>query len=125
MHYIAKGITSQTQLHKAIEEARNRFGTFTIETDMRAMNNPTRMSVIQELAGKLVDKMKSCCPSCQRPGFSPSDVIRGLECSCCSLPTKSVKALIYTCMGCHYTRCVDFPDDRKTEDPMFCDFCNP
>ena len=123
--YVAKGIKSEDQLNQAIQEAVNRFGTYTLETDMRAMNNPTRMSVIQELAEKLVEKMKSSCPSCQRPGFSPSDVIRGLLCSCCSLPTKSVKSLIYSCEGCHYTQCVDFPDSKTTEDPMFCDFCNP
>jgi len=123
--YIEKGITSETQLNEAILTAVNRFGTYTLETDMRAMNNPTRMSVIQELTKKLVEKMKHCCPSCQRPGFSPTDVIRGLVCSCCSLPTKSVKAVIYTCDGCHYTQCIDFPDSKMTEDPMFCDFCNP
>lgn len=123
--YVAKGIKSEDQLNQAIQEAVNRFGTYTLETDMRAMNNPTRMSVIQELAEKLVEKMKSSCPSCQRPGFSPTDVIRGLVCSCCSLPTKSVKSLIYSCEGCHYTQCVDSPDSKTTEDPMFCDFCNP
>ena len=123
--YVAKGIRSEDRLNQAIQEAVNRFGTYTLETDMRAMNNPTRMSVIEELVGKLVEKMKSCCPTCQRPGFSPTDVIRGLVCSCCSLPTKSVKSLIYSCEGCHYTTCVDFPDSKTTEDPMFCDFCNP
>lgn len=123
--YIEKGITSENRLNEAILEAVNRFGTYTLETDMRAMNNPTRMSVIQELTEKLVEKMNSCCPSCQRPGFSPTDVIKGLLCSCCSLPTKSVKAVIYTCQGCHYTQYIDFPDSKVTEDPMFCDICNP
>ena len=123
--YVEKGIKSEDLLNQTIQEAVNRFGTFALETDMRAMNNPTRMEVIEELAGKLVEKMKSCCPTCQRPGFSPTDVIRGLVCSCCSLPTKSVKSLIYSCEGCHYTTCVDFPDSKTTEDPMFCDFCNP
>ena len=123
--YVAKGIRSEDRLNQAIQEAVNRFGTYTLETDMRAMNNPTRMAVIQKLAGKLVKKMKSCCPSCQRPGFSPTDIIRGLLCSCCSLPTKSIKSLIYSCEGCHYTNCIDFPDSKMMEDPMFCDFCNP
>lgn len=123
--YLEKGIRSENRLNQAIQEAVKRFGTYTLETDMRAMNNPTRMSVIQELTGKLVEKMRSCCPSCQRPGFSPTDVIRGLVCSCCSLPTKSVKSVIYSCEGCHYTSCIDFPDSKTTEDPMFCDFCNP
>jgi len=123
--YQEKGIRSEKRLKKAIKEVINRPGTYTLETDMRAMNNPTRMSVIQELTGKLVEKMRSCCPSCQRPGFSPTDVIRGLVCSSCSLPTKSVKTVIYSCEGCHYTACIDFPESKTTEDPMFCDFCNP
>ena len=123
--YQQKGIRSEKQLKMAIQEAIDRFGTYTLETDMRAMNNPTRMSVIEELTGKLVEKMNSCCPSCQRPGYSPTDVIRGLVCSCCSLPTKSIKSLIYSCEGCHYTACIDFPEAKTTEDPMFCDFCNP
>lgn len=123
--YVEKGIKSEELLNQTVQEAVNRFGTYTLETDMRAMNNPTRMEVIEELVGKLVEKMKSCCPTCHRPGFSPTDVIRGLACSCCSLPTKSVKSLIYSCEGCHYTTCVDFPDSKTTEDPMFCDFCNP
>ena len=123
--YVEKGIKSEDLLNQTIQEAVNRFGTYTLETDMRAMNNPTRMEVIEELAGKLVEKMKSYCPSCQRPGFSPTDVIRGLLCSCCSLPTNSIKSLIYTCQGCHYTQCIDFPEAKETEDPMFCDFCNP
>ena len=72
--YIEKGITSENQLNEAMKAAVNRFGNYTLETDMRAMNNPTRMSVIQELTQKLVEKMKRCCPSCQRPGFSPTDV---------------------------------------------------
>lgn len=123
--YQEKGIRSEKQLNQAIQKAVKRFGTYTLETDMRAMNNPTRMSVIQELTGKLVEKMRSCCPSCQRPGFSSTDVIRGLVCSSCSLPTKSVKSVIYSCEGCHYTACIDFPESKTTEDPMFCDFCNP
>lgn len=123
--YVAKGIRSEEVLNPLLEETLIRFGTYTLETDMRAMNNPTRMEVIEELVGKLVEKMKRCCPSCQRPGFSPTDAIRGLLCSCCSLPTKSVKSLLYRCEGCHYTDCVDFPDSKTTEDPLFCDFCNP
>jgi hypothetical protein len=123
--YLEKGIRSENRLNQAIQEAVKRSGTYTLETDMRAMNNPTRMSVIQELTGKLVEKMRSCCPSCQRPGFSPTDVIRGLVCSSCSLPTNSVKSVIYSCEGCHYTACIDFPESKTTEDPMFCDFCNP
>jgi hypothetical protein len=47
--YIEKGITSENKLNEAMSAAVNRFGTYTLETDMRAMNNPTRMSVIQEL----------------------------------------------------------------------------
>jgi hypothetical protein len=123
--YIDKGIRTKSHLNRAIKYCNSHFSTYHILTDMRAMYNPTRMSIIQGLTGKLVEKMRSCCPSCSRPGFSVTDVIRGLECSCCSLPTKSVKSLIYTCEGCHYTKFQEYPEAKQSEDPMFCDYCNP
>jgi hypothetical protein len=123
--FMEKGIKVNAQLTQAMDYCIAHFGTYRIMTDMRAMYNPTRMSIIQELTGKLVEKMQNCCPTCSRPGFSVTDVIRGLECSCCSLPTKSVKSLIYTCEGCHYMKLQEYPEAKQSEDPMFCDYCNP
>lgn len=123
--FIEKGITTNAQLTQAMDYCTTHFGTYHIMTDMRAMFNPSRMLVIQELTGKLVEKMRSCCPACIKPGFSVTETIKGLVCSCCSLPTNSVKTAIYTCSGCHYTQLKEYPEGKQSEDPMFCDYCNP
>lgn len=123
--FIKKGIKTDAQLTQAMDYCIEHFGSYHVMTDMRAMFNPSRMRVIQELTGKLVEKMRSCCPACSRPGFSVTDVIRGLACSCCSLPTNSIKSLVYSCAGCHYTQLKEYPEAKLSEDPMFCDYCNP
>jgi hypothetical protein len=40
---------------------------------MRAMYNPSRMTVIQNATKKLVEKINSCCPHCNIPGFGITD----------------------------------------------------
>lgn len=94
------------------------------ETDMRAMNNPTRLKAIEFATIDLVENVKSVCPQCNAPGFSVSELIRGLRCSLCNLPTKSVKAYIFKCKKCNYS-CERSKEDITQEDPMYCDFCNP
>lgn len=98
--------------------------SISIETDMRAMNNPTRMKAIENAVIDLVKNIKSLCPSCNSPGFSVFKVIRGLKCSLCNLPTKSVKAYVYKCKKCDYF-CEQTKENVIAEDPMYCDFCNP
>ncbi|MEO8234211.1 MAG: DUF6671 family protein [Flavobacterium sp.] len=95
-----------------------------IETDMRAMNNPTRLKAIENAVIDLVKNIKSLCPCCKMPGFSIVEAIRGLKCSLCNLPTKSVKAYIYKCKKCDYF-CERAKENVSEEDPMYCDFCNP
>jgi hypothetical protein len=123
--YIEKGIQSREQLDRAINACFSLHGHYQLMTDMRAMYNPSRMSVIQEATDKLIQKMQSQCPGCSRPGFRITDALKGLLCSTCSMPTRSVKTVIYSCEGCHYTEKSDFPEGKTEEDPMFCDFCNP
>ncbi len=94
------------------------------ETDMRAMNNPTRMIAIEQAVINLVQNIKSLCPTCNTPGFVVDNVIRGLPCGTCTLPTKSIKTYIYFCKKCKYS--IDkFKEGNSVEDPMYCDFCNP
>jgi hypothetical protein len=50
------------------------------ETDMRAMNNPSRMSVISLVTSELVKKIKSTYPDCDLAGFSVTDAKSGLPC---------------------------------------------
>jgi hypothetical protein len=46
-----------------------KFNNLYVETDMRAMYNPSRMTVIQNATKKLVEKINSCCPQCNIPGL--------------------------------------------------------
>ena len=100
-------------------------GSAYIETDMRAMFNPTRMKVIEKATKKLIDKINSLCPNCNAPGFDVTRVIKGLACAVCSLPTNSTFSFEYECARCAYMHEKMFPHSKKTEDPTYCDFCNP
>lgn len=94
------------------------------ETDMRAHRNPTRMEAIGKAAENLVENLKSLCPSCNLPGFTVTEKISGLPCRWCKTPTKGIIKEIATCQKCQYERVIkDFSD--QTQDPMYCDICNP
>lgn len=122
---IVKGIIDWKQLRNVFEKMKQSSGSVTVETDMRAMFNPTRMKVIEKATLNLIDLIKNCCPSCNTPGFGISEIIPGLPCEQCSHPTQSPLAAIYSCNKCKFTAEKKFPQDKKFQDPMFCDFCNP
>lgn len=122
---IYKGITSWIRLIDAYNYLINHYETVYIETDMRAMYNPTRRGVIEIAANKLVEKIKSTCPACKTPGFGITGLKEGLPCSACKTPTRSVLSHVYTCQKCNYEQCKDYPYDKTEEDPMYCDQCNP
>jgi hypothetical protein len=122
---IKKGIISWAELYKLFNELHFQNGFAYIETDMRAMHNPTRMAVIKEAALKLVRKIKSFCPQCSLPGFDVTSHRKGLKCSNCGMPTKSIFSHIYECKRCSYSVENKFPYGKYYEEPMFCDFCNP
>lgn len=120
-----KGITSWIKLIEAYNYLINHYETVYIETDMRAMYNPTRRGVIEIAANKLVEKIKTTCPVCKTPGFGITGVKEGLLCSACKTPTRSVLSHVYTCQKCNYEECKDYPYDKTQEEPMYCDQCNP
>lgn len=122
---MVKGITNEALLFETIAQFKQQFGSFYLETDMRAMYNPTRMAHIAELGQKLVEQMKSTCPACNCPGFSVSDIVRGLPCENCFRPTEGVLQHVYLCQKCKKSQIVDLPNGKAYEDPMYCDFCNP
>ena len=103
----------------------NAHGSVYMETDMRAMNNPTRMKVIGAATLKLIEKIKSECPNCCTPGFSITDIKRGLPCELCGCATNSPLNTIYTCKKCTFKKEELFPQNKTFEDPMYCDNCNP
>lgn len=122
---IVKGITNLEDLKKSFHLMLNKFKNVHAETDMRAMHNPSRMAVIKTAAKKLLDKINSCCPQCNIPGFGITNAKKGLECSLCNSPTKSTLSFIYCCQKCHFKREEMYPNQKTTEDPMYCDYCNP
>ncbi|MFV8344696.1 DUF6671 family protein [Flavobacterium sp. ZB4P13] len=122
---IVKGITDERILKESFHEMMKEFGKVYAETDMRALYNPTRMEVIETATLKLVKSVRSLCPMCETPGFVVSDAKMGLPCESCNSATRSTLSFIYTCKKCNHTSEELYPHKKMTEDPMYCDFCNP
>jgi hypothetical protein len=122
---VVKGIQSWELLEDSFHMLSTDNSQVAVETDMRAMYNPTRMKVIEKAAHKLVEKIKSLCPQCHEPGFGVVYIKSGLPCEWCGSPTNSTKSHIYKCQKCNFEQENMFPNNKKTEDPMFCDYCNP
>ena len=124
---IQKGITTEAELIQTLETLLQDPGVNTIqlETDMRAMVNPTRMQVITQATTELIRKLQNQCPACHYPGFDVSHIRKGLPCGLCGIPTPNPKAYLYTCKHCHHEQEVLFPLGQETADPSTCFYCNP
>lgn len=122
---IHKGIADKASLEVAFNQLIERHGSAYAETDMRAMHNPTRMNVIEQATTKLVGKILSVCPSCAWPGFGVTNHRPGLLCSDCGMPTQSTLSHIYNCASCGFSRELYHPKGKETEEPRYCDYCNP
>ena len=122
---IEKGITDWKRLVSFFNFINQKFGTAYIETDMRAMYNPTRMNVIEIATKKLIDKIASVCPHCNAPGFGITEAKQGLPCKLCEFPTQSTLSYIYTCQKCLFQKEQRHPHGKVNEEPLYCDFCNP
>ncbi|TGE15791.1 DUF6671 family protein [Hymenobacter elongatus] len=122
---IIKGITDIDQLKYAFGILIQGSDSVYAETDMRALYNPSRMKVIETATHKLIEKLNSLCPQCSKPGFAITDAKRGLKCNSCGSPTNSILSYVYVCQHCQYTKEEVFPHKKTSEDPMYCDYCNP
>lgn len=122
---IIKGIADEKVLKQSFHEMTKEFGTVYAETDMRALYNPTRMEVIKTATLKLVNAIKLQCPVCKTPGFVVSDAKIGLPCELCNMPTRSTLSFIYTCKKCNHSLEELYPHKKTSEDPTYCNFCNP
>lgn len=122
---IFKNIDSKEELTAFLENWFLEHQSIWIETDLRAMKNPTRMKVIEKATLNLTEKVKTTCPMCDCPGFSVIEAIPGLKCSLCLSPTQSTYAHKYKCQKCNYESIKEYPNNKKEEDPMYCDRCNP
>lgn len=120
-----KGIQDWAELRRCCNLILEEHGKVYLETDMRAMFNPTRMLVIEEVTKKLIERIKSLCPRCELPGFGITQAIPGLPCALCSYPTQSTLKYIKSCNHCGCETEENFPHQKLNEDPMYCDHCNP
>ncbi|MBW4564442.1 MAG: hypothetical protein KME32_25555 [Mojavia pulchra JT2-VF2] len=124
---IIKGITTEKTLLEAVNWALHNSpdDKAYLETDMRALYNPTRMKNIEKATYNLIAKIKSLCPQCSIPGFEITKSIRGLPCGFCAMPTNLVYSVIYQCKKCGFTQEKLFPNGIEFADPGQCIYCNP
>ncbi len=124
---IIKGIVTEKSLIEALEFALKKSpnGRAHVETDMRAMYNPTRMKNIEKATLDLIKKLNQVCPRCAWPGFDAVERKKGLPCALCHLPTQLTRSLIYQCKKCEFSQEKLFPDGREYADPAQCHYCNP
>jgi hypothetical protein len=122
---VFKGITDWKVLHASLCFLMEKYGCAYVETDMRAMFNPTRMNVIERAVQRLIKKIRLQCPQCHCPGFGVVDLTFGLPCACCKTPTRSIVSEIHQCQQCLFTKEIDYPSNKFWEDPCYCDQCNP
>ncbi|MFN5418022.1 MAG: DUF6671 family protein [Flavobacteriia bacterium] len=120
-----KEINEESELKSVFQNLLYKNGKVPCETDMRAMFNPTRMQHIKELTKKLVEEIQLICPKCLHPGFQITEAKKGLPCESCHFPTESTLAYISECQACNYKEEKLFPKNKKYEEAMYCNFCNP
>lgn len=120
-----KGISDLKVFRTAILEFLDQYNSLWLETDMRAMYNPTRMEAIAEATENLIKRLRSECPDCSYPNYWIDQVVPGLPCSQCGLPTRSTLGHKYLCKNCDHQALKYFPNKKMEEEPMYCDHCNP
>lgn len=120
-----KGIHDRQQLLHHATTLLAAEGSVWVETDMRAMANPTRMAVIADTAERFARELVRTCPSCGELHFRITGSLPGLPCSLCGWPTASIRRYTRTCRACSWSEQVQRPDGRTEEDPRYCDNCNP
>ncbi|PZU96030.1 MAG: hypothetical protein DCE90_11425 [Pseudanabaena sp.] len=122
---IYKGINSLEVLKSKVMELLSAYPTIHIETDMRALHNPTRMKNIAKATVDLVRKLQQLCPNCNFVNFDVVKRLRGLPCEICGIPTQAIRAHLYKCERCEFEQEILFPDEIQFANPMYCSYCNP
>ncbi|MCP9841463.1 hypothetical protein KBY93_12580 [Synechococcus sp. J7-Johnson] len=122
-----KDLPDHQQLNGAIAAAAaaSSNGRAQVETDMRAHRNPTRMESLRVLATRLASRIASACPSCGAQGWGRLDVVPGLPCIWCGMPTTLTKRERFGCVSCSHTEEHPRPDGLTEADPQHCPLCNP
>lgn len=122
---LAKGITRKQDLDSLIKQSFKTYTNLRLETDMRAMMNPTRMKAIHQLTYKLISRIKTPCRACNAPGFGKVSAQGNLSCMACGMPTNLYATLQHSCIQCAHTDTKPRPDGMTHADPSYCPNCNP
>jgi hypothetical protein len=122
---VIKGIIDEKTLLEGFRTLSSKHEKVYVETDMRALYNPSRMKIIEKAVTKLAKAALTQCPNCNSPGFTVTATKEGLPCEWCYAPTRSTLSFISTCKKCRFIAEEKFPHQKTVEDPMYCDFCNP
>ncbi|WP_448563026.1 DUF6671 family protein [Trichothermofontia sp.] len=124
---IIKGIRDPSVFTQTVEQLLRQSpqGSIHLETDMRAMHNPSRMRVIAEATQNLLRILGQTCPACNCPGFQCVEQIPGLPCQWCQLPTALIRAERFVCQRCNYQEQRPNALGLTHADPAHCAYCNP
>lgn len=120
-----KGIRDPERLRELAGTLIDGKGSVWVETDQRAMENPTRMAVIAEAAERFAVELARLCPTCGELFFRITGTVAGLPCGLCGMPTASIRSYLRACRSCSFSLAEPRPDGKVEEDPRFCDHCNP
>lgn len=122
---IKKGISDPRELNLVMQESLKQYKKIKLETDMRAMMNPSRMNVIELLSYKLAKRVASECLKCSSPGFGNIVKSGNLFCELCFNETSVPKFVDKKCLKCDYFEREEINSKIKFADPRYCDYCNP
>ena len=122
---MVKGIDDREALRSAAVRTIAAHGSCWVETDMRAMMNPTRMRVIAETAERFAREIADACPRCGACWFRVTGTTTGLPCMQCGWPTQSIRSFIRGCWHCGHLLSAPRTDGKRAEDPQHCGKCNP
>lgn len=121
---LAKGISTREELMKVLHSADVEGLTeITIESDLRAHASPSRAANIKQAFTELAAKINTPCPQCDCPGWAITSSISGLACLECGEETEAIKAHVYGCISCTFTR--EGEPLAEGVDPSRCNWCNP
>ena len=122
---VEKGVHDVERMNAVTTAFISEHGSVWVETDMRAMKNPTRMKVIEETAERFAKELRMTCPVCQQFFFRITGTMVGLPCGLCGWPTESIRSYVRTCDACAHSDQEARPDGKVMEEPQYCGNCNP
>lgn len=120
----SKGIVSENKLREVLSEVFKLGHSVWLESDMRALFNPTRMLSIERATQNLVSSAQRACPSCGQIGYTIVERLPGLLCSDCGSATEGIRAEVYSCLGCTFREEKPLLG-KKLASASECEFCNP